>query len=316
MRRIKNVYSQICSEENIFAAEKKARKGKTHQYGVKIFDKDATHNLFSLRRSLLDKTFRTSDYTRFTIFEPKEREISRLPYFPDRIVHHAIMNILEPIFTSVFTADTYSCIKGRGIHGALNAVRKALRDEVGTKYCLQIDIKKFYPSINHEILKGLLYKKFKDGDLVSLLFGIVDSSLGVPIGNYLSQYFANFYMTPFDYWVKQDKKVKYYFRYADDMVFLSNDKEELHKLLADIKIYLAEKLKLQVKENYQVFPVASRGINFVGYICYHTHTRIRPSIKRRMARMIRRRKNRASIGAYKGWMDHCDSRHLMKKLLS
>jgi RNA-directed DNA polymerase len=122
------------------------------QYGVIVHDKNREANILLLHDMLKNKTYKTSEYTTFTVYEPKEREVFRLPYFPDRITHHAVMNILEPIFMQVFTADTYSCIKKRGIHAAANlAVKKALRDQPGTKYCLKLDIKKFYPNIDHPI---------------------------------------------------------------------------------------------------------------------------------------------------------------------
>src|SRR5690606_15310200 len=146
----------------------------------------------------------------FKVFEPKERLVYRLPYFPDRITHHAIMNVLEPIFVANLTTDTYSCIKGRGIHACANAVKKALKDVPSTKYCLKLDITKFYPSVDHEILKALLRRKFKDQDLLELLDEIIDSAPGLPIGNYLSQYLANFYLSYFDHWIKEKKRVKYY----------------------------------------------------------------------------------------------------------
>jgi retron-type reverse transcriptase len=129
--------------ENLLEADIKASKGKSNQHGVKVHNSNRENNLIELQSLLLTKTFTTSAYTTFKIFEPKEREISRLPYYPDRIVHHAILNILEPIFVSVFTADTYSCIKGRGIHSGAKAIKKALKDKVNTRYCLKLDIKKF-----------------------------------------------------------------------------------------------------------------------------------------------------------------------------
>jgi retron-type reverse transcriptase len=264
---------------------------------------------------LKNKTYKTSEYTTFTIHEPKERIIFRLPYFPDRILHHAVMNVLEPVFVSTFTADTYSCIKGRGIHAAANAVKSALKDINGTQYCLKIDIKKFYPNVNHNILKWLLRKKFKDNELLWLLDEIIDSTEGLPIGNYLSQYFANFYLTYFDHWLKEEKRIKYYFRYADDMVILSDSKPYLQGLLWDMTFYLKHYLDLTVKENYQVFPVDSRGIDFVGYVFYHTHTRLRKSIKQSFARMLKYNKNPQSIASYNGWSIHCNSKHLLKKLL-
>lgn len=316
MKRKGNLYQKIISKENLLLADVKARKGKMHQYGVKIFDKNKDSNNDRLHNMLRDKTYHTSNYKLRTIFEPKERLIYCLPYFPDRIVHHAVMIHLEKIFVDMFTADTYSCIKDKGIHAASFAIRKALLDISGTKYCLKLDIKKFYPSVPHDILKTQLRRKFKDADLLWLLDDIIDSAPGVPIGNYLSQFFANFYMTPFDHWIKEQRKVKNYFRYADDMVFLSGSKEELHQLLAEIKQYLEVNLKLTLKGNYQIFPVESRGIDVVGYVHRHDHVLVRKSIKKSFARSVAKRKDRASIASYQGWMKHGNCRNLTKKILN
>ena len=315
MKRIGNLYESIIDIDNLKVADKIAMKGKSSQYGVQQHLKNQEQNIIELNRILKEGKFVTSAYTTFTIFEPKERLIFRLPYYPDRIIHHAIMNKLEPIFVNVFTADTYSCIKGKGIHAAQRAVKKALLDVPGTTFCLKMDIKKFYPSVNHEILKALLRRKFKDEDLLKLLDGIIDSAEGLPIGNYLSQYFANFYLSYFDHWLKEVKGVKYYFRYADDIVILAPEKKYLHSILGEIRSYLSDNLNLEVKHNYQVFPVAARGIDFVGYKLYHTHVLLRKSIKKNFARMIARRKNRGSIASYNGWASHCDSKNLLKKLL-
>ena len=314
MKRINNIYPQICSIENLQLADAIARKGKLKQPGVIDHDRIREANIQALHRMLIEKTYKTSPYTTFTIHEPKERLIFRLPYFPDRITHHAVMNVLEPIFVLAFTADTYSCIKTRGIHAAANTLKNALRNEP-TQYCLKLDIKKFYPSVDHVILKQLLRKKFKDQDLLWLLDEIIDSTDGLPIGNYLSQYFANFYLTYFDHWMKEKRRVKYYFRYADDLVILSDSKPYLHELLFDIREYLHTNLKLTVKGNYQVFPVDDRGIDFVGYIFRHTHTRLRKSIKQNFARMLKRNKNIQSIASYRGWAIHCNSNNLLTKLL-
>jgi RNA-directed DNA polymerase len=315
MKRINNLYQQICSIENLMLADDIARKGKLKQPGVIEHDKNRDLNIQTLHEMLVNKTYTTSQYTTFTIYEPKERIIFRLPYYPDRIVHHAVMNIMEPIFVSTFTADTYSCIKGRGIYAAACAVRKALKDIPGTQYCVKLDVRKFYPSVDHDVLKALLRRKIKDQDLLWLLDGIIDSAEGLPIGNYLSQYFANFYLTYFDHLMKEKLKVKYYFRYADDLVILSDNKPYLHRLLADIRAYLDEKLKLTVKDNYQVFPVDQRGIDFVGYVFYHTHVMLRKSIKKNFARMLHSNRNKKSIASYKGWALHCNSKNLLKKLL-
>lgn len=316
MKRLNNLYQQIISIENLHLADQKASKGKSKQYGVIVHSRNKEYNIQQLHEMLASKTYKTSPYTTFKVFEPKEREVFRLPYFPDRIVHHAIMNVLEPVFVATFTADTYSCIKGKGIHAAAKAVSKALRDEPGTIYCLKLDIKKFYPNVDHAILKQLLRRKIKDQDLLWLLDEIIDSAEGLPIGNYLSQYFANFYLTYFDHWIKEVKAVKYFFRYADDIVVLHSSKHVLHKLRVEITRYLSTQLKLTVKDNYQLFPVAARGIDFVGYRFYHTHILLRKTIKQNFCRMLAKRINRASIASYRGWTKHCNSRHLLKKLFN
>lgn len=309
------MYQNIISIENLQLADSIARKGKAKQPGVIEHDKNRDGNIIALHESLVNKTFLTSCYTIFKIYEPKEREIYRLPYYPDRIVHHAIMNILEPIFVKTFTADTYSCIKGKGIHNAVEVMKSALTDRTNTVFCLKMDIKKFYPNVDHAILKQLLKRKIKDADLLHLLESIIDSAVGLPIGNYLSQYFANFYLSYFDHWIKEVKSVKYYFRYADDLVIFGSNKPALHNLLSEIKGYLSTKLNLTVKKNYQIFPVDKRGIDFVGYVFYHTHVRMRKSIKQAFARAIASKKNNASIASYKGWAKHCNSKNLINKLL-
>ncbi len=316
MKRIGNLFEKIISIENLIIADAKAQKGKAKQYGVLIHNKNRENNILKLHNMLASKTYKTSEYDIFKVFEPKERDVYRLPYYPDRITHHAIMNVLEPIFVATFTADSYSCIKGRGIHKASYNLRKALKNVDETKYCLKLDIKKFYPNIDHDILKTLLRYKFKDQDLLWLLDEIIDSAPGLPIGNYLSQYLANYYLTYFDHWIKQELKTHYYFRYADDIVILHRYKEDLHHLLKHIETYFKYNLKLDVKENWQVFPVEKRGIDFVGYVHYHSHIRLRKSIKKRFARMLKRNPRKESIASYNGWLKHCNSKHLSKKLLT
>lgn len=315
MKRIGNLYGQITSMKNLREADDKAQRGKSHRYGVILHNRHQESNLLSLQDLLQSRRYRTSAYDIFHVHEPKERIVYRLPYFPDRITHHAIMNVLEPIFVSSFTADTYSCIKKRGIHLLLRRLRHDLKDIPGTRYCLKLDIKKFYPSVDHQVLKGLIRRKLKDPDLLWLLDEIIDSAPGLPIGNYLSQYLANFYLSYFDHWIKEQQAVKYYYRYADDIVILDAEKERLHQLLVAIKEQLHD-LKLEVKENYQVFPVEARGIDFVGYVFYHTHVRIRKRIKQEFARRLSNDKDTPAKPSYLGWLSHCDSRHLTKKLLS
>jgi retron-type reverse transcriptase len=197
-------------------------------------------------------------------------------------------------------------------------LKREIKDEFNTRYCLKLDIRKFYPNINHDILKKIIRRKIKDPDLLWLLDSIIDSADGVPIGNYLSQYFANLYLAYFDHWIKEEKKVRFYYRYADDMIILDSSKEVLHQLRIDIAKYFESHLKLQLKDNYQVFPVKSRGIDFVGYRFFHTHTLLRKSIKQNFARALKGNTSnrRQVIAAYWGWAKHCDSLNLLRKLAS
>ena len=331
MKRIGNLYEKIISLDNLRLADEKARRGKLRSYGVLLHDKNREANILALHETLKNHTFKNSEYSTFTIYEPKERIIFRLPYYPDRILHHAIMNILEPIWVSVFTKDTYSCIKGRGIHGAMRNVKRAIKDRENARYCLKIDIRKFYPSIDHDVLKTIIRRKIKCKDTLALLDTIIDSTDGVPIGNYLSQYFANLMLAYFDHWIKEEVGVKYYFRYADDMVFLHKDKAFLHDLLTQIDAYLRDNLHLTIKANYQVFPIAKnrsdkhgRGLDFVGFVFYHEHKLIRKSIKKNFCRAVARLNKQPNLSAkdYKqgvcswlGWAKHSNSKHLLKTII-
>lgn len=314
MKRHGNLFEKIISMENLLQADYNACRGKYNQAGVVQHIARREDNLEKLHLQLSAGEFQTSTYKISIIREPKERLIHCLPYFPDRIVHHAIMNVMEPIWVGCFTADTYACIKGRGIHSALENVKKALKNTQATQYCLKLDIQKFYQSVDHDVLKMIIRKKIKDARLLNLLDGIIDSAEGLPIGNYLSQYLANLYLTYFDHWLKEIKKVRYCFRYCDDMVILGSSKTYLHQLKADIAEYLQVELKLSLKSNHQVFPVASRGIDFVGYVIYHTHTRLRKSIKKNFARAVAKRKPIASLNSYRGWAMYANSKNLIRKL--
>ena len=307
MKRINNLYAKIISVDNLKLADKKAQKGKSKQFGVINHNLNKEQNILDLHKILLNKEYKTSKYSVFIIKEKKIREISRLPYFPDRIVHHAIMNYLEKIFVNSFISQTYNCIKRRGILKGLIQLNKDLK-KGEYKYCLKLDIRKFYPSINNEILKKKLRIKFKDKDLLNLLDEIIDSNKrGIPLGNYLSQYFANFYLSSFDHWMKEVKKIKSYIRYCDDMIVLGNDKKELHLLAKEIQEYLKKNIDLELSK-YQVFPTRC-GIDFLGYVSYPTHISLRKSIKQKMKKTL----NNKNKSSYYGWTKHCNARNLERK---
>ncbi len=323
MKRIGYLHEKIYNLDNIELADHNARKNKSIRWGIKKHDRNRSKENEELSEKLRDLVYQTSEYSTFTIYEPKERLIFRLPYYPDRITHHAIMNIMEPIWTKIFIDQTYSSIKNRGIHKVERDLYKVLqKHKEETKYCLKMDVRKFYPSITHDILYDILKKKIKDEKLLTLLKEIIYSAEGVPIGNYLSQFFANLYLTYFDHWVKEELKCKYYFRYADDIVILGDDKDRLRNVLLAIKIYLTQVLNLQLKPNYQIYPVESRGIDFVGYKFYHTHVLLRKDIKKRMFKLIKSYKKGyipkseldIRMRSYFGWMKHCNSKNLLKKI--
>lgn len=322
MKRIGKLFNDIVNFDNLVIADKKARAGKTKKYGVIRFDKNSHDNLVKLQKALLEDTYRTSRYHVFTIVADrgnKEREIFRLPYYPDRIVHHAIMNVIEPYLVKRFTADVFNCIKKRGIHYGVKRIKRDLKaDKEGTKYCLKIDIKKFYPSVNQDILMNQFSKVFKDKRLLHLLEHIIYSvPSGLPIGNYISQYAANLYLTWFDRWLKQDLKVKHYYRYCDDIVILDSDKKQLRDYLNKIREYLNVNLKLKIKDNWQIFPVESRGLDFVGYVFYHEYVLLRKDIKKRLICRIKYKginRRLKSLASYWGWCKYGNCHNLWYSL--
>lgn len=306
MKRKSDIYDKLISIENLRNADKIARKGKSKQYGVIKHKENAGEGIQWLHELLNHRKFETSKYSAFEITYPKHRVIARLPYYPDRILQHAIILQIGSILTKTFTSDTYSCVKGRGILKASMNLRKALQDEEYNQYCLKLDIKKFYENIPHEPLKAQLRKKFKDKGLLNLLDEIIDSNpIGLPLGSLVSQYLANFYLCYLDHFIKQKLGAKYYFRYMDDLVLIGNDKKELHYFLAEIRGYLSE-LGLEIKGNYQIFEVEDRGIDFVGFVHRKDYTLLRKTIKKRYI------KNKNKINHW-SWLKHCNSINLRRK---
>lgn len=316
MERINYLHEKVCDIRNIQLADNRARMHKVKRYGITKHDRNRDKENRELQQSFSNLTYKTSKYSTFKIYEPKERIIFRLPYYPDRIAHHSIMNVMEEIWVNIFIKHTYSCIKSRGIHALAQDLKSDLQKyPEQTIYCLKMDIKKFYPSLNHEILKEIVRYKIKDKYLLTLMDEIIDSAPGVPIGNYLSQFFANLYLAYFDHWIKEECHCKFYYRYADDIVILSDNKNFLHNILCAIKMYLHQVLKLELKPNYQIYPVENRGIDFVGYIFRHNYTLLRKSIKVNIKKMLHKYKGkqdksklRRSLASYKGWLKYCNSR--------
>ena len=318
MKRFGFLFDKIVDMNNLIDAHKNAKRGKRFYKEVKMVDSNLEFYLKHIQKILIEKSYKVSEYK---IFEKNEngkmRIIHKLPYFPDRIIQWAVLKILEPIFISSFIKDTYSSIPGRGIHKIVIDLKKYLNSVYGEVYCLKIDIKKFYENVDHKILKQMLRRKIKDRDVLDLLDKIIDSlpgEKGIPIGNYTSQYFANFYLTYFDHFIKEALKIKKFYRYMDDMILLSDNKESLHKNLAEIRKYLRDNLKLEIKKNYQIFPVSKRGIDFVGYRFFKKHILLRKNICKRFKRAFFSKKNKnLSLNSYIGWLKWCNSFNLLKK---
>jgi len=317
MKRFGNLYQYIVGLDNIRLAHKNAQKGKKHYAEVRRVNKHADAYMEHLQKVLAAREYRTSEYAvQVRNDTGKERTIHVLPYYPDRIVHHCIMNVLEPIWERTLIRDTYSAIKGRGVHDGVRRVKRMLLDQGGTRYCLKMDVRKFYPSIDHEIMKKVLRQKIKCRDTLAMLDEIVDSAPGVPIGNYLSQYFGNLYLSPLDHWVKEDLGARYYARYCDDLVVFGSDKAWLHEARERIGRYLGEKLCLDLKNNWQVFPTRIRGVDFLGYRFFGHRTLVRKSIAKRYKRQMRKVGRRFwptcpnVVMSYHGWLKYAQARGL------
>lgn len=311
--------------ENMREAHRRARRGKWHYAAVQMVNEDEDEYLETIRQSLLDKSFTTAPYKTRIVREPKKRRIYILPYYPDRIVQHAIMNVIQPIWDKVFIYDTYSAIPGRGIHAAIERLDAFLARVPGRAYCLQFDVKSYYPSMNHAILKELIRRKIKCRDTLRLIDDVIDSVPGkanVPIGNYLSQYFGNIYLNWMDHWLKETKRVGYYIRYNDDGIILHTDKGILHHLQEAISWYLETKLEMCLNPKTQVYPVEARGIDFLGYRTFRCYRLLRKRsatrFKKQMAWIERHHKDMeaqtvvSSIMGYVGWLGHADCFNLIR----
>ena len=311
MKRLGAVYGKFCSLDNISKALTNASKGKKEYREVKKILNNKDFYINKIHDLLINKNFINSKYKTF-IRESggKERVIKKLPFYPDRVIQHCIVQVAQDVWVKTLIRDTYSTIPGRGIHDGVNRVKKALKDKENTKFCLKFDINKYYPSIDNTILKKIIRKKIKDNDFLNVLDNIIDSEQGIPIGNYVSQWFGNLYLSELDHYIKEQLKCKYYFRYCDDLVLLSNNKNVLWSWFDNIKDFLENKLNLVIKNNYQVFPLNVRGLDFLGYRFFHDYTLVRKRIVKTMKQKLN---NPKSMASYYGWLKHADTFRLRDK---
>jgi hypothetical protein len=373
------LWETIISDENMMLAHQHARKCKGWYAEVQVVNNDISADpekpmgkmIPTLQKRLRNHTYHTFPYTMKQRKEGKKiRDLYKLPYYPDRIAQWAVIQVIEPILIRNLITDTNSAIPRRGIHKGLKRLRYWIKTDVfGTQYCLKIDARHYYQSINHEILKDKFRRLFKDTDLLWFIDEVIDSietatdedrkrllkilppsdfilsrpirgrhetpkererrylesGIGLPIGNYFSQYGGNFYFSEFDHWIKEVLHVKYYMRYMDDIIILMDSKEKLHELRKQIEVYFETNMRITLKDNWQVFPTFKQGVDYLGYRTFLFYTLLRKttclSFKRKM-RSIRKKAEKGipltqsdycSVFSYAGWLEACDSYRLRKK---
>ncbi len=338
MKVYKNIYPLIISAENLFAAWEIFRRDKRNKPDVMEIEQNIEQEIFKLHRELRDKTYQHGGYSGFWIRDPKLRRIHKATV-RDRILHHAIFKVLNPIFEPTFIPNSYSCRVGKGTHKGVEDLEKMIRAESRnhTKECwaLKCDIRKFFDSIDHDILLHMLEAKIRDKNAMGLLREIVESFTarrpnlferrGVPIGNLTSQIFANIYMNELDQFMKHELHVKNYARYTDDFVIVSTDRKYLEGLLEPMSKFLVDKLYLEMHPRKVILRRASQGADFLGYVIFPHHVLIRASTKKRMLRKTGERvaayesgeidkdSLEATLRSYLGVMSHANAHKLTER---
>ena len=290
-------------------------------------------NLFGLREELRSGTYLHSGYTQFYITDPKLRHIHK-PAVKDRVLHHALVALLDPIFERLFIFDSYSSRRGKGTHLAIARLRelcwKESQHNTRTVWALKCDVRKFFDSVDHGILLSILGKRVR-GEVFSVLEQVVRSfeirpGKGIPLGNLTSQLFSNVYLDRLDQFVKRELKVKSYLRYADDFVLVSHDRAYLEGLLPRIEEFLGGELKLELHARKVIFRRWRQGIDFLGYISFPNHTLLRHRTRQRMLRNTSRQVGRLAAGkiapdrldrtleSYYGMLRHCRGRAVFDAL--
>ncbi len=287
MKRVGGLMPLIAEPDNLREAFLKAARGKHGKADCRTFQSRLDENLETLRQELLAGEVRVGDYHRFTIFGPKERTICAAS-FGQRVLHHAVMAVCEPVLERAAVFDSYACRKGKGRLAAVERARGYARRH---EWFLKMDVRKYFDSIHHETLAGLLGRKFKDRPVLALFGKIIGSyetapGRGLPIGNLTSQHFANYYLAPLDRFIKERLGRRAYVRYMDDFVVWGSRREELSDVRAQVHGFLAERLKLELKAE----PVLNRtavGMDFLGYRLFPDRMRLARRSKVRFARKFR-----------------------------
>ena len=314
MQRIGNLWTQVTSFENLHRSFYRVLRGKRGKPGAGDLFMDLEGNLFQLQRELREGRYVPGEYDTFWIYEPKARLISAAP-LRDRVVHHALVNVIEPIFERRFIHHSYACRKGRGTHRALRQFVSWVRT---SRYALKMDIRKFFPTIDHEILKAQIRRTIKDPEVLRLCDLIIDRSnkqekviqyfpgddlftpvtrrKGIPIGNLTSQFFANIYLDALDHFVKERLRIRRYLRYVDDFCCFHDDKRFLREIRAQIAAFLAS-LRQSLNEGKSRIRQVKEGIEFLGFVVFPDQMRLNQTAVRRQRRRIKRLRQEYADGA-------------------
>ena len=284
MKTTNNLYHKIYEWENLVLAFKKARKGKTKKIYVLEFQENAIKNLEQLQFELMSQTYKPKPLETFILRDPKTRKISKSD-FRDRIIHHALCNIIEPILQKIFIYDSCANQKRKGSLFAIKRFdlfkRKATNNLKSEAFCFKADIKHYFEEVNHETLIQTIKRKIKDEKIIWLIKNILERETtrsitkGMPLGNLTSQFFANIYLNELDHFVKHNLKVKYYLRYVDDFIILHKSKKQLKKLMKEVDKFLKTKLKLELHPQKSKITLLSKGIDFVGFRNFYHHRLLR-----------------------------------------
>ncbi len=324
----KNLFSEVVEFDNLHSAYLRARISKRFRPEVLKFGENLEENLIQIQNELIWEQYRPTKYRQFYVYDPKKRLISA-PAFRDRVIHQALVKVIEPFFESKFIFDSYACRKTKGNHAAMERVyqfSKIYRQNHGEYYVLKADVLKYFFSIDRTVLLSMLRKTIRDAKLLNLIANIVNtdnSNIGLPIGALTSQLFANIYLNELDHFVKEELRMKHYVRYMDDFVILHPDKEALKSALSEINIFLNEKLRIQLNNKTQIF-LFKRGVDFCGYRIWPTHIlprkrvlkKFRNSFKQLKARNMSLREVRPYAMNFLGYAKHCNSYKSIKSILN
>ncbi|KKU06673.1 MAG: Reverse transcriptase (RNA-dependent DNA polymerase), partial [Candidatus Magasanikbacteria bacterium GW2011_GWA2_45_39] len=303
------------SLENLFDAWTEFKKEKANKKDVAEFEINLEDHVFKLHEDLKNGDYKHSDYVSFYVSDPKRRHIHKA-LVRDRLLHHAVHRIIEPEWNKIFVFDSWSSRKKKGIHGAVKRLQdvglRLSQNHTRTLWVLKLDVRKFFDSVDHNVLLDILEKRTPDQRLMALFRDIIESfSPGLPLGNLTSQLFSNVYLDKLDQFVKHELKIIGYVRYADDFILIHPSRELLVDCLGKIKVFLRERLHLDVHPKKIVLKTYTGGIDYLGYVCFPHHRVLRTKTKRRMFRRV----NDKNFTSYNGILKHCNSYMLKRELM-